>query len=68
MKTIYICVVTLVISILIACDAKTDKNNKDSQKMIMENQVKAYEKAQGVEDTLLKAEEERKNEMKIQGI
>lgn len=48
-----------------ACDTK---NNKESEKNIMENQIKAYDKAQGVENTLLKVEDERKKEMQRQGI
>jgi hypothetical protein len=72
MNILRLVVVGLFISILIACGSdSSSENSNDTEKKqgaIPEHQLKALDKANSVENTLLESEQKRKKEMEEQGL
>lgn len=68
MKTILYIFTTLILLINTACDSSKEKDNEQRKSIIAEPQIRAYDKAKGIEDTLQDSEQERKKLMQQQGI
>lgn len=61
-------IVALFALLLVGCGAAPDNKKAEAQRIIPEHQLKALEKAKGVEKTLLDAETKRKKAMEKSGI
>lgn len=68
MNYLKIVTVFLCLYLLIACDAKTEKDKENTQGKILDNQMRAYEKAREVEKVINEADENRRKIMEDQGI
>lgn len=67
MNTLKLIVVSLFISLLMACGGDPD-NSAEEQGAIPKHQLKALNKADSIENSLLEAEERRNKQMEEQGL
>lgn len=68
MKIINVTIIAIFVSLIISCGSKSENKDEDLQGVIPEHQLKALEQAQGVEQMLDDAAEDRKKAMAEQGL
>ena len=68
MNTLKVIIFSLFFSILMACGGGSDAGPEKQQGAIPKHQLKALNKADAMENTLLEAEQERKKRMEEQGL